>query len=295
VIDAEDDMAAGLLSRVDALFGRIGADVVQGGVQLMTLGRRPGEWFKVHNALEYFFWFTSRMFYQVRCGFVPLGGNTVFVRRRLLCRAGGWPDNLTEDCALGVLLCTRHRAKVVAAYEPELATREEVPATIWNRAEGSLFWQRVRWNQGFLSILLEGDWLRLATLRQRALAGYILATPFLQAISGLLPLAFATIVWLKVPVAVAMLMYAPFLPIAVTLVTQVVGLREFSRAYRLRAGLRHYVFLLAGAPLYQWVLAAAAVWAVARHVRGNTTWHKTAHPGHHRQPVPAALPAVAAA
>jgi cellulose synthase/poly-beta-1,6-N-acetylglucosamine synthase-like glycosyltransferase len=293
VIDAEDDVAPGLLARVDALFRQTGADVVQGGVQLMTLGRRPRDWFKVHNVLEYFFWFTSRMFYQVMCGFVPLGGNTVFIRRELMIRAGGWPDNLTEDCALGVLLCTRYGAKVVAAYEPELVTREEVPQTIHNRAQGSLFWQRVRWNQGFLSILLQGDWLRLPTMRQRVLAGYILATPFLQALSGLLlPLALATIFALKVPVAVAMLMYAPFLPIAITLTTQVIGLHEFGRSYQQRVRIRHYAFLLVGAPFYQWVLMGAAFWAVVQHVQGNTIWHKTAHGGHHRD-VPALAPVAA--
>jgi cellulose synthase/poly-beta-1,6-N-acetylglucosamine synthase-like glycosyltransferase len=237
----------------------------------------------VHNVLEYFFWFTSRMFYQVRTGFVPLGGNTVFIRRELMERAGGWPDNLTEDCALGVLLCTKYGARVAAAYEPELATREEVPQTIGDRRHGSLFWQRVRWNQGFLSILLQGRWLALPTLRQRVLAGYILATPFLQACSALLlPLAVATIFWLKVPVAVAMLMYAPFLPILITLVTQLVGLREFARAYDRPVLWRHYVFLVAGAPVYQWVLMGAAFWAVWQHLDGNTTWHKTAHGGHHR-------------
>ncbi|WP_433075477.1 glycosyltransferase family 2 protein [Dactylosporangium sp. CA-052675] len=283
VVDAEDDVAPQLLTRVDTLLGRTGADVVQGGVQLMTLGSRARDWFKVHNVMEYFFWFTSRMFYQVRTGFVPLGGNTVFIRRALLEKAGGWPDNLTEDCALGVLLCTRYGAKVVAAYEPELATREEVPQTIANKRAGSLFWQRVRWNQGFLSILLEGRWSALPTLRQRVLAGYILATPFLQAFSALLlPLSIATIVWLKVPVFVAMLMYAPFLPILITLATQVVGLREFARSYRQKVLWRHYAFLLAGAPVYQWVLMGAAFWAVWQHIDGNTTWHKTAHGGHHR-------------
>ncbi|MEU7867445.1 glycosyltransferase [Dactylosporangium sp. NPDC049140] len=283
VVDAEDDVAPQLLTRVDTLLGRTGADVVQGGVQLMTLGSRARDWFKVHNVMEYFFWFTSRMFYQVRTGFVPLGGNTVFIRRELLDRAGGWPDNLTEDCALGVLLCTKYGARVVAAYEPELATREEVPQTIGNRRAGSLFWQRVRWNQGFLSILLEGRWSTLPTLRQRALAGYILATPFLQAFSALLlPLSVATIVWLKVPVFVAMLMYAPFMPILITLATQFLGLREFARSYRQKVLWRHYAFLLAGAPVYQWVLMGAAFWAVWQHIDGNTTWHKTAHGGHHR-------------
>jgi cellulose synthase/poly-beta-1,6-N-acetylglucosamine synthase-like glycosyltransferase/putative flippase GtrA len=285
VVDAEDDVAPGLLPRVDALLRRSGADVVQGGVQLMTLGRRAGDWFKVHNVLEYFFWFTSRMFYQVMCGFVPLGGNTVFIRRELMVRAGGWPDNLTEDCALGVLLCTRYGAKVVAAYEPELVTREEVPPTIANRKRGSLFWQRVRWNQGFLSVLLEGEWLTLPTFRQRLLAGYVLATPFLQAASGLLlPVSIATILFLKVPVGVVMLMYVPFLPIFITLTTQLIGLREFGRSYRQRIDLRHYAFLLFGAPFYQWILMSAALWAVVQHVQGNTTWHKTAHGGLHREP-----------
>ncbi|HEX5993915.1 MAG TPA: glycosyltransferase family 2 protein, partial [Jiangellales bacterium] len=288
VIDAEDDVAPGLLARVDALFRKTGADVVQGGVQLMTLGRHPRDWFKVHNVLEYFFWFTSRMFYQVMCGFVPLGGNTVFIRRDLMIRAGGWPDNLTEDCALGVLLCTRYGAKIVAAYEAELATREEVPHTIFDKQQGSLFWQRVRWNQGFLSILLQGDWLRLPALRQRALAGYILATPFLQALSTLLlPLALVTMFASKAPVPIAMLTYVPFVPIAITLTTQVIGLREFGRAYHRRVTARHYAFLLVGAPFYQWVLMGAAIWAVVQHVQGDTTWHKTAHGGHHRAAEPA--------
>jgi cellulose synthase/poly-beta-1,6-N-acetylglucosamine synthase-like glycosyltransferase/putative flippase GtrA len=291
VIDAEDDVAPGLLAHVDALFRETRADVVQGGVQLMTLGQRPRDWFKVHNVLEYFFWFTSRVFYQVRCGFVPLGGNTVFVRRELVIRAGGWPDNLTEDCALGVLLCTRYGAKVVAAYEAELVTREEVPQTIHNKAVGSLFWQRVRWNQGFLSVLLEGGWTRLPTLKQRALAGYILVTPFLQAFSGLLlPLAVVTVFALKVPVGVAMLMYAPFLPILITLAMQVIALGEFSRSYGQRTKMRHYLFLLFGAPFYQWVLMGAALWAVVQHVQGNTTWHKTEHAGHHRDAAIALTP-----
>jgi cellulose synthase/poly-beta-1,6-N-acetylglucosamine synthase-like glycosyltransferase len=291
VVDAEDDVAPQLLTRVNTLFGSTDADVVQGGVQLMTLGTKVRDWFKVHNVMEYFFWFTSRMFYQVRTGFVPLGGNTVFIRRQILDQAGGWPDNLTEDCALGVLLCTRYNARVVAAYEPELATREEVPQTIGSRRSGSLFWQRVRWNQGFLSILLEGRWATLPTLRQRALAGYILATPFLQAFSALLlPLSVVTILWLKVPVFVAMLMYAPFVPIIITLATQIVGLREFAKAYRQKVLWRHYAFLVFGAPVYQWVLMGAAFWAVWQHVDGNTTWHKTAHGGHHR---PATAPVLA--
>ena len=85
------------------LFRQTGADIVQGGVQLMNLDFPASEdanvlqrawmafrgWFCVHNVLEYFSWFSSRMFYQADQGFVPLGGNTVFIRRDLLNRVGG--------------------------------------------------------------------------------------------------------------------------------------------------------------------------------------------------------------
>jgi hypothetical protein len=116
VFDAEDDVAESLLLHVEALFRKSGADVVQGGVQLVNLGGRLRQWFQVHNVLEYYFWFTSRMAYQADAGFVPLGGNTVFVYRRLLEEAGGWPLTLTEDCSLGVLLSTQFSAKVATAY-----------------------------------------------------------------------------------------------------------------------------------------------------------------------------------
>src|SRR5450756_1149925 len=127
VIDAEDDVAGDLLSHAEALFLESGADVVQGGVQLMNIGTGPGKWFQVHNVLEYFFWFTSRMAFHAQEGFVPLGGNTVFIKRDLLEAAGGWPHSLTEDCALGVKLCTQFGAKVATAYSAELTTKEEAP------------------------------------------------------------------------------------------------------------------------------------------------------------------------
>jgi cellulose synthase/poly-beta-1,6-N-acetylglucosamine synthase-like glycosyltransferase/putative flippase GtrA len=292
VIDSEDDVATELLLHIEALCRAEDADVVQGGVQLMNLGDGLKEWFCVHNVLEYFFWFTSRMFFQVRSGFVPLGGNTVFVRRSLLEEAGGWPDNLTEDCALGVLLCTQHGAKVVAAYDPQLATREETPPTI-----DGLRRQRTRWDQGFLSVLMDGGWRRLPTFRQRFLAWYILATPFVQAFSGLLlPISLLTYFVLKEPVGVVLLMYAPFVPISFTLVLQCVGLHEFSRAYEQKPGLRHYISLLVGSYPYQLLLMVAALMAVFRHATGRTDWQRTTHIGRHREPLPTAgLPELEAA
>ncbi len=283
VIDAEDDVADDLLAHVEALFKQSGADIVQGGVQLMNLGRGPRKWFQVHNVLEYYFWFTSRMAYQARTGFVPLGGNTVFIRRELLEAAGGWPLSLTEDCALGVDLCTRFGAKVAAAYSPELVTREEAPPTIFDKKQGALFWQRDRWLRGFLAEFMAGKWARMPTMRQRLQAGYILATPFLQAIcSVLLPLGIITALTVTIPIGLAMLTFAPLLPIGLTVLTQLMGLREFTRIYHQRASLWHYASLLLLTPVYQALLAAAAAVALYKYATGDTTWYKTGRAAEHR-------------
>ena len=91
--------ASDLFVHVEALIHRTNADIVQGAVQLMNLGSAWREWFKVHNVEEYRAWYSSRMAFQVSTGFVPLGGNTVYIRASLLRAAGGWPASPTEDCA----------------------------------------------------------------------------------------------------------------------------------------------------------------------------------------------------
>jgi cellulose synthase/poly-beta-1,6-N-acetylglucosamine synthase-like glycosyltransferase len=286
VIDAEDDVADDLLRHVEALFRGKHPDVVQGGVQLMNLGRGAARWFQVHNVMEYFFWFTSRMAFHARTGFVPLGGNTVFVRHGLLVQAGGWPESLTEDCALGVKLCAQYGATVATAYSANLATREEAPPTLFDRRRGSLFWQRDRWVRGFLAEFMHGTWRRMPTVGQKVLAGYILATPLLQAASFvLLPAAVVTGLAVRAPLAVAVAMFIPFVPIGVTTMTQVFGLAEFCRAYGKRASAWHYASLVFLTPVYQLVLAAAAAVAAYKYATGDTTWYKTGRLAEHRQVV----------
>ena len=284
VIDAEDDVAEDLLAHVEALFDQSGADVVQGGVQLMNLGDRPAKWFQVHNVLEYFFWFTSRMAFHAKAGFVPLGGNTVFIRREMLEAAGGWPLSITEDCALGVLLSTEHGAKVATAYSPVLATREECPPTLFNKSTGSLFWQRDRWIRGFCAELATGRWRRMPTRRRQAFAGYVLATPALQAVSFLLlPAAILIGVLATVPVGLAILMFTPFLPIGITLLSQVIGLSEFGRQYGTRPGFWHYASIICLTPLYQIILAGAAIVAIYKFLLGDNSWYKTGRAASHRE------------
>jgi glycosyltransferase XagB len=66
------------------------------------------------------------------------------------------------------------------------------------------------------------------------------------------------------------------------LATEAAGLGEFCRSYGLRARLRDYLRLLLGALPYHLLLALAAARAVARELRGNRSWEKTAHVGAHR-------------
>jgi len=287
-IDSEDDVAPELLVHVEALIRRTGADIVQGAVQLMNLGRTWQEWYKVHNVEEYRAWYSSRMAFQVSAGFVPLGGNTVYTRASLLRAAGGWPDSPTEDCAAGVLMCTRYGAKVVAAHSPELATREEVPGAVFNKKVGSLFWQRVRWLQGIFQELVQGNWLGMPTTRQRLLAGYILATPILQALScSLIPVAIATVFVLKMPIGLTMFMFAPLVPMALTIVSMLAGVRRFGRDYGQKVGFRHYASILFLTPVYQVILAMAAVVGVIKYLRRDKGWYKTARMNEHRAPATA--------
>jgi hypothetical protein len=86
-------------------------------------------------------------------------------------------------------------------------------------------------------------------------------------------------------VGVALMTFLPALPTIAMVMFEAVGLREFCRVYYVRPRAIDYIRLLVGAPFYQVVLAAAACRAVARELRGERGWEKTAHTGAHRDPV----------
>lgn len=275
VFDAEDEVDRRLLRQVDTCFVTTDAHVVQGGVQLVNF---QSSWYSLRNCLEYFFWFRSRLHLHAQHRFIPLGGNTVFVRRDLLQAVEGWDaECLAEDCELGVRLSALG-ARVEVAYDPRLVTREETPPTLV-----ALFKQRTRWNQGFLQVLNKGMWRELPTRRQRMLARYTLAMPFLQAITGIaIPISLVAMWRLHAPVAVALLSFLPAVPTLATLAFEAAGLREFGRLYYVRPRWTDYLRLVVSTFVYQVVLAAAALRAVGRELRGARGWEKTAHVGAHR-------------
>lgn len=280
VFDAEDEVDPRLLRVVDAAFRATGpdprpVDAVQGGVQLVNF---RSSWFSLRNCLEYFFWFRSRLHLQQRHGFIPLGGNTVFLRASVLREHGGYdPECLAEDCELGVRLSVAgHRIEV--CYDAHLVTREETPDTV-----SSLLKQRTRWNQGFLQVYRKGLWRQLPTRRQRLLARWTLCQPFLQAFTGVaVPISVVTAVLADVPVGLALLTWLPAVPTLLMVAFEMVGLREFCRVYYVRPRLRDYVVLALGTFPYALILGAAALRAVWREARGQRGWEKTSHTGAHR-------------
>jgi cellulose synthase/poly-beta-1,6-N-acetylglucosamine synthase-like glycosyltransferase len=278
VFDAEDEVAPALLTHIDACFRKTGAHVVQGGVQLMNY---RSSWWSLRNTLEYFFWFASRLHFHARNGFIPLGGNTVFVRTDLLKLVGGWDvDCLAEDCELGIRLSVAG-ARVAVAYSPELATREETPPTLIG-----LIKQRTRWNQGYLQVLRKGVWRQLPTRNKRMMARYLLAMPFMQAFSGVMvPLSLFTMIFFKAPDLFVLLTFLPLAPTVATLAVEVVGLAEFNRMFDLQVRRRDYLTLVLGCVPYQLLLAYSAIRATVREYRGELSWEKTEHVGAHRDEI----------
>jgi cellulose synthase/poly-beta-1,6-N-acetylglucosamine synthase-like glycosyltransferase/putative flippase GtrA len=278
VVDAEDTVHPDLMVRVDAAFRDREIGIVQGGVQLMN---HDSSWYSLHNVLEYYRWFNSAMAFQADKHFMPLGGNTIFVRNDLLHKAGGWPETLTEDCSLGVLLSSRfanHGAKTAVYYEPQLATREETPDTL-----KALFKQRVRWNQGFYHEYRKGVWRELPSLRQRLLAGYVLISPLLMAcICVFVVASLVTALFLTAPVGLVMLMYLPLIPATLLIVLNAIFLYDFGKAFQRKITLAQYAKVFIMHIPYQMVLNAAAFWSVVREQRGEQSWYKTSHSGKHR-------------
>src|SRR5215470_262230 len=275
IFDAEDEPHPDILNIINTTYLNEGVDVVQSGVQLMNHNTK---WFCFLNVLEYFFWFKSSLHFFARCGMTPLGGNTVFIRRRLMEHLGGWDHTiLTEDADLGIRLCIA-KANVRVLYDDEFVTKEETPHTIEQFIK-----QRTRWNQGFIQILFAGRWTRLEKLSQKLLALYILILPELQAFFTLmLPLAVLMFFFVKLPVWMAILTFMPFYCFLFAMFIDLAGLHEFVKVHHRRWKWSEAFTLLIAFIPYQLLLGIGAVRAVWRQMKGASNWEKSAHIGQHK-------------
>jgi glycosyltransferase XagB len=275
IFDAEDEPHPDILNIINTSMLNDDLDVVQSGVQLMNHNTR---WFCFLNVLEYFFWFKSSMHFFARIGMIPLGGNTVFVRRELLEQLGGWDEHcLTEDADLGIRLSLAH-ARMRIIYDDEYVTREETPHTI-----AQFIKQRTRWNQGFIQIFFKGEWIKLEKYSQRLLAFYVLILPEVQAFFALLiPVSLVMFFFVRFPLWLAMFTFLPLYCLILAVFIDLVGLREFLKAHKRKWSWREALILVLTFFPYQLILGIGTCRAVYRYMRGASNWEKTAHIGQHR-------------
>lgn len=275
IFDAEDEPHPDILQVINTIFLNEPVDAVQSGVQLMNHNTK---WFCFLNVLEYFFWFKSSLHFFARCGMTPLGGNTVFLRRRLMQQLGGWDHTtLTEDADLGIRLCIA-KANVRILYDDEFVTKEETPHTIEQFIK-----QRTRWNQGFIQILFRGRWLQLKRLSQKLLALYVLVLPEIQAVFTLMiPVSIIMLFFVKLPVWIAILTFMPFYCLILAMFIDLAGLHEFVKVHHRKWKWSEALTLLLAFIPYQLLLGIGAVRAVWRQILGASNWEKTAHIGQHK-------------
>ncbi len=277
IFDAEDEPSSDIFNIVNTVMQRDKADVVQAGVQLMNF---RSNWFSTLNVLEYFFWFKSALHFFNLMGVTPLGGNTIFFKRILVERLGGWDEKaLTEDAAIGMNL-SRAGAKIRIVYDEKHATQEETPPTV-----ASFIKQRTRWDQGFMQVLLKGEWLKMKTLNQKILAGYLMAWPEVQMLYFLyLPVSLLSVFLIKLPVWLAIYSIFPMYMFFLMFVALNVGLWEFAKEYGKKYPIYMPLKMLFTFWPYQVLLGIAALRATFRLAQGNLKWEKTAHIGAHRVP-----------
>jgi cellulose synthase/poly-beta-1,6-N-acetylglucosamine synthase-like glycosyltransferase len=286
IFDAEDEPHEDIFQIINTTFINEDVEVVQGGVHLMNYDTH---WFSALNVLEYYFWFKSSLHYFGWSGMVPLGGNTVFVKRSMLQRLGGWDEDcLTEDADIGIRLSVAG-ARIRVLCDDEHVTREETPDSVT-----SLVRQRTRWSQGFFQVFRKGDWRHLPTASQRVLASYVLLVPFIQGIFALmLPISLMMMILVKLPVFIAMFTFLPLYIFGLQAIIDLVALVEFIHAQKREFSLPVLLLTVIGFFPYQWLLAFAAVRAIVREIQHHTNWEKTAHAGAHRRDISGRMQEVA--
>jgi len=275
IFDAEDEPHQDIYSIVNTVMVKEQVAAVQSGVQLMNY---HSSWYSSLNVLEYYFWFRSTLHFFSKTNFIPLAGNTVFVKKTWLKAIDGWDENcLTEDADLGIRLCSKG-AKIRVIYDEKHVTREETPTSI-----ESFVKQRTRWNQGFMQIFLKGEWLELPKLSQKALAAYLLILPEIQGVLFLyLPLSVFMVISYKLPVVLAMISAIPMYLFALQILIYNVGLYEFTKSYKLDYPWWSPARIVLFFYQYQILLCFSAIRAVGRSFSNNLTWEKTLHVNAHR-------------
>jgi glycosyltransferase XagB len=278
IFDAEDEPHKDIYNIVNTVMIRQNADIVQCGVQLMNFA---SHWFSALNVLEYYFWFKSALRFFAKVGLITLGGNTVFFKKEWMERIGGWDEYcLTEDADVGLRL-SKAGAKIEVLYDQEHATQEETPHNLENFIK-----QRTRWNQGFIQVLLKGEWLNLNTWSQRFLAFYLLFWPIVQSLLFMyIPISLTLMFIIKLPVWATMITILPVYMLGLQMVTIIVAFYQFVNDYKLKYSVFFPIRIILWYFPYQFILGLSAYRAVWRLVSKQASWEKTTHVNAHRKSI----------
>ncbi|HXT68110.1 MAG TPA: glycosyltransferase family 2 protein [Vicinamibacterales bacterium] len=174
--DASDDIEPAQIERAALLMHEKHYDAVQATV--LRKGRSIlSEFLFIDTA----FWFRKYLpFVLGLAKGMPLSGEGLFLRRAVLNEVGGFPEVLTEDAYLGILLTERDkRFGLVSSVITEKAPR----------SMKAHFIQRLRWNRGYLTCLARLVRSDLSWKRKGALS-----LPFLTPLSC----ALAFVGWLLI-------------------------------------------------------------------------------------------------
>lgn len=141
IYDAEDAPDPNQLRKVAERFAQAGPQVacLQGALDFYNTQHN---WMSRCFTLEYATWFRVMLPGVARLGLaVPLGGTTLFFRRKVLESLGAWDaQNVTEDADLGIRLCRAgYRTEII-----ETETQEEANSSPWPWVK-----QRSRWLKGY--------------------------------------------------------------------------------------------------------------------------------------------------
>lgn len=275
VFDAEDEPHPDILDIINTTIIQSNSDVVQSGVQLMDYNSK---WFSALNVLEYYFWFKSALHFFTKMGVVPLGGNTVFIKKKILNFVDGWDSKmLTEDADLGIRLSLAG-SKISVIYDEAHVTQEETPSS-----SSQFIKQRTRWNQGFLQILFQFKWLQLSGIIRKLFTAYLLFMPAIQTLWVIyLPVTIIANFFLSLPVGWAIFSVLPAYVLMMQILLYNYGMYEFTRDYNFKySPMLIFRILLTFFP-YQILLSLASVRAVFRLIRNEASWEKTTHLNIHR-------------
>ena len=246
--DASDDIEPQQLERAALLMQEKQYDAVQATV--LRKGRSIlSEFLFIDTA----FWFRKYIPFVLKlAGGMPLSGEGLFVRTAVLREVGGFPEVLTEDAYLGILLTERgKRFGLVSSVITEKAPRNMK----------AHFIQRLRWNRGYLTCLWRLLRSNLSITRKAALS-----LPFITPISC----ALAFLGWLvlvatwRLPTVLSAgtIVFLIGVPLCVTSYVHMLWTLRMRRSMP-------FVLLLP----YYWTFVGVA--ATCSFFKNTTTWGKT--------------------